>query len=109
MNDDIGAVLDRTQIDGTGERRVHDQRNARFLGDVTHGPQIEDAAGRIHGRLEKDRTRVLAQVTAPDTRLERIDERDFDAERAELTAQQRADAAVDPRAREQMIAWPEQR
>ena len=31
VNDDICAVLERTKIDGARERRVDDERHARFL------------------------------------------------------------------------------
>src|SRR6185437_8868219 len=82
--------------------------DAALLRDVADRPQIEHAAGWIDWRLDENGARLFAQSFAPDARLERIDERNVDAERRELLGEQRRGSAVDRRAGEQMVAGAEQ-
>src|SRR6266550_7560441 len=104
VNDDVRAMLDGAEIHRARKRRVDDERDARFLRELAHRPQIEDATRRIHWRLEEDRARLLAHLPPPDTRLGRVQHRDVDAERRELLHKETLRATVDPRAGEQVIA-----
>ena len=76
---------------------------------MTHRTQVEDTTGRIHRCLEEDRARLLAHLAAPNARLGGVEHRDVDPKRGELLHEEALCAAVDPRARQQMISRPEQR
>ena len=109
MDDDVGAVLERPEIHGRRERRIHDQRESFFLAERGDRLEIDDAHQRIGRCLEKDGARRLAHRALPGARLRGIHERDVDPELAEFFAKQPVHAAIDPFAREQMIAGAQHR
>src|SRR3982751_6782279 len=106
---DVRAMLDWPEIHGTRESRVHDEGDPFLFREVTHRSEIEHATGRIHGRLEKDRTRLLPHLPPPNASLRGIQQRDIDAERRELLHEESLCTAINPRAREQMVAGAQQR
>src|SRR5580765_2219097 len=108
MYDDVRAVLEGAEIDRARERRVDDEREATLLREVADRPQVEYAAGRVDGRLHEDGAGLLAHALPPGARLHGIDERDVDAHRRELLGEQKPRAAVDPVAREEVVAGAEQ-
>src|SRR6478752_4454992 len=108
MDHDVSAVFERTKVHRTREGGVHHERQPDLLRQITHWSQVEHSARRIHGRLEKHGARLLAKSLAPSARLERIHQRDVDAECREFVREELVRAAVYPSACEQVIAWPEQ-
>ena len=88
MDDDVRAMFERTEVDWAGERRVHHQREAVLLRQVTHRPQVQHAARRVHGRLEEHGSRLLPDALAPAAGLMRVHQRDTDAERGEFLGEQ---------------------
>src|SRR5213078_4406578 len=59
--------------------------------------------------LDEDRSRILSYGAAPDSSLVGIGERDLDSHRYEFFGEQSTSAAVNPRARNEMIARTKQR
>ena len=58
MHDDVGAVIDRADQIGRGQRVVDDQGHAGLAGDGGDRLDIGDAAGGIGDRLDEDRLGV---------------------------------------------------
>ena len=108
VDHDIGTVLHRAEVDRARERRVDDEREAAFLGEVADRPQVDDPARRVHGRFHEDGARLLSHALSPCPRFHGVHERHVDPHRRELLGEQRARPAVDPTAGEQVIAGSEQ-
>ena len=72
MHDDVGAVFDRPDQIGRGERVVDDQRNAGFLGDRGDGGDVSDNAAGIGDELDEDRLDLRCQRGAKRLRVGRI-------------------------------------
>jgi hypothetical protein len=108
VHDDVGAVLDRAEVDRAREGRVDDERDPELVRQEADRPQVHDATGGVDRRLEEDGARLLPEAAAPRARLERVDERHADAEGRELLAEQAVRAAVEHVTRQQVVARPEQ-
>ena len=104
MNDDIGAMRERAAIDRARERRIDHDRDAPLLGEDRQLRNVDHAARRIDRRLHEDHARVLPNRVAPYPPLIRIGEAHLDSHRDELFGEELSRSAVDPRAREQVIA-----
>src|SRR5215216_5117456 len=61
VDDDIRAVLDRSQVDRTGERRINDERDPFLARDVTDRPEVEHATSWICRHLDEYRSRLFSQ------------------------------------------------
>ncbi len=104
---DVGAVLQGAEVDGAREGRVHQEGQAGFLGDLRHRNQIEQAEQGIGRRLDENGAGGLADRPAPEPGLVGLDVADLDAEARELLVEEAAGPAVDPRARQQVVAGAE--
>src|SRR5207237_4179711 len=71
--------------------------------------EIEHPQQRVGGRLHENRPRVLLEGPLPGPGLERADERHLDPEPPEFLREQALHAAIDPLARQQMVARPQHR
>ena len=59
MNDDVGAVIDRTQQDRGRHRVVDDERNSMPGGDGGQRSNIANVSGWIADALAKNRARIV--------------------------------------------------
>ena len=109
VNHQVRAVLERPVVDGGRERRVHDQRHSLGLAELRDRLDVDHPQQRVGRRFDEDGARVLLERPLPGALLEGRDERHLDPEPAELLREQPVRAAVDPLAREQVIAGPEHR
>src|SRR5687767_3552785 len=108
VDDDVRAVLEWSEVHGAGERRIDDERQTVFLGEMTGAPEVEHAAGGIHRRLDEDRARLFPQAPPPPARLRGIYERDAYSHRLELLGEEAVRSAVDPGASQEVIAGAQQ-
>ncbi len=62
MHDDVGAMLDRAQQIGAGQRVVDDQRQAVLAGDVADLLDIDELAAGIGKALDEDAARLVVDL-----------------------------------------------
>src|SRR6476660_4792032 len=72
VNNRVRAMLDRAEVDWTGERRIHYQSDALRVSEALQRVELEDSTSRIDRRLEENHTRILFQRFPPGARLERV-------------------------------------
>jgi len=103
----IGPVLDRPEVEGTGEGGVDQQGQALFLRHVRDRTQVDHPHQRIGGGFHEDGPGCLAHSLAPVARLVGIDVGHLDPEAGQLFIEQVLGSAIDPAAGDQVVARAE--
>ena len=105
MDDDVGAVLERTQLIRRRERTVDDERDLVLVRDIGDSLDVDEVGVRVADRLDVDGTRILLDGLLEDLdALRRIDERRLDAVVRERVLKEVVGAAVDRRSCDDVLA-----
>ncbi len=65
MEDDIGAVLERSEKGGCRDGGVDDQGDAAVMGQVGHGFHVDAGLLRVGGHLRIQETRIIIRKALP--------------------------------------------
>src|SRR5437667_2485957 len=108
VDDNVDAVLDGAEVDGTRECRVDYKRYSLRVREALERIELEHPAGRIYWRFEKDHPRRFSQSFSPPAWLEWIDECDFDPHSRDVFAEEFARSPVNPGAGDEVVSRAEQ-
>ena len=95
VDDDVGAVLERTEEARRAERVVHDDGQAVLVGDLGDGVDVGDVGVGVAEGLEVDERRVVLDGTLDLVEVVGVNEGGLDAELGERVLEQVVGAAVD--------------
>ena len=104
VDDDVGAVFERTvQVGGEGGV-IDDERDAEFLGDLTHFGEGEDVQARVAEAFSVESLGVRLHGLAEVLGIVAVDERHLDAEFRQGVVEEIIGAAVELGDRDDMVA-----
>ncbi len=109
VNHHVRAIRQRPRVDRARESRIHHKGYAALLGENRDLRDVDHTACRIHRRFDEYHARILPDRVAPHAPLIGIREAHLDSHGDELFGEEFARSAVDPGAREQVIARSQQR
>ena len=105
VQDDVGAELDGVEQVRRRDRVVDDERHTGRVRDRGDLLDVEDVGARVRDRLREEQLGVRADRVAPGLRVVRVaDERRLDAQLGERVVEQVVRAAVEARARDDVVA-----
>ena len=99
VHDDVGAVLDRVDQIGRGERAINHQRDSMGMGDICNERHVEYFEPRITGDFGKDQSCVWRDGGGESFRIARVHEGRGDAKAGERHVQHVVASAIDVPAR----------
>ena len=104
VDDDVGAPLDGAVEVRRRDRRVDDQRQVVGVGDLGQALEVGDLTGRVRDRLDEDELRLVGDDRCVVGRVGGVHERGLDAEAAQRHIELGDCAAVEARARHDVVA-----
>ena len=104
VDDDVRAVLDRTQQRGGREGRVHDERQLVAMGDLRVLLDVRDAKRRVADRLDVDEARLLVDRRLHRREVVHVREAHGDALLRKDRVELRERAAVEVVRRDDLVA-----
>ena len=108
MQDDIRAMLGGAEIDGTGHRGINHQGQPQLPRQGTWRVHRHHPGGRIHRRLEIERTGGSRDGATPTSGFAGIHKTHLHTKRGEFLLKKPARFRAQPAAGQQVIARPEQ-
>src|SRR5215213_12026481 len=100
-------MLDGTEVEWAGEGRIDEEGQSLLFRDVGDRSQVDDPHQRVGWSFHEDRPGGFPYRLAPVPRLLGTDVTHLDAEPGQLLVEEVLGSAVNPTARDEVIAGPE--